>query len=563
MKVVKPIDITNENLINSTVLEPDPYAGEVQWSFDIPDAVNFTPTTGYVLTQGTSIIDDSGKLLVAYNSRTDNEGQDYFNLSTGALISSGDRFPTYYRGLSVTGGNIYTGDQWKNDANDLNEDPKIGVSCSDNNGSEIVLLELDWFASSVKHYIIDIHVEQTGTRSWVIYHLYKVSSTQLKVRKTTFTNSTTTSSYVEYDLGNLVNINGESGSMFLYNNQFYLLINPSSGTVIPQNSHILIFNYNFSSLIEDREIPSSSGAVALNYYDGNFYLISHTTSPRNGTIKKYNTDFTENTAYQEGDEVILTSTHRRYIAAMETSISPDLGVDLVPPQWIDNGPTNRFKMFNDPVGAATESNQDIVVNIQATGIITAISAFNILNADYVNVIIHDSFGTKVYDEDVPLIDNSEVVDWWHYYFEPVERKRFFAINGLPSYANATIQLTFYGSTPSVGRVVLGQEKDIGVANYGTSLGLLDYSRKETDDFGNYNVIRRGTSKLTEYDVSVQKSRINYVFNQLSDLSTIPCVWSGQDTIDDPTTVYGYYKDATINIDSPSICSVTISVEGLV
>lgn len=134
---------------------------------------------------------------------------------------------------------------------------------------------------------------------------------------------------------------------------------------------------------------------------------------------------------------------------------------------------------------------------------------------------------------------------------------------LPAYSNATLTLTVNGNNILFGNLVLGNQVPLGIANYGTSVQLLDFSRKETDIFGNTVVTKGRTSKRVTYDVTIQKSKVNYVFDTIASVTTTPAVWIGDDASNDPTLVFGYYKDFQNNISSPTITDATITIEGLV
>lgn len=118
-----------------------------------------------------------------------------------------------------------------------------------------------------------------------------------------------------------------------------------------------------------------------------------------------------------------------------------------------------------------------------------------------------------------------------------------------------------GEAAKVGRILPGRAVDLGVAQYGSSLSIQDFSRKERDEFGNFDILKRDTAKNINFDVKIDKSKVNAVFTFLSGLTTTPCVFLGDDD-DAALQVYGFYSDYTHNVDYPSITTATISVEGL-
>lgn len=265
--------------------------------------------------------------------------------------------------------------------------------------------------------------------------------------------------------------------------------------------------------------------------------------------------------YVVDDEVILSSTHRRYRCVTNTSDNPAVGAAKDVPTWVDIGPTNAWAMFDNVNG--TKSLHPTLIDITYTPnlLTTAVAGFNI-SANSILVTMTDPTDGLVYSNTLDMIDNSDIVDYWEYFFLPIINKTEFVLLDLPSYILATVDVTITGTDVSAGTVVFGPQITLGVALYGTSLKLFDASIKTRDEFGNFKIVPRRTSKVVEYDVHADKSKVGYVFNQLSQLTTVPSVYVGTDETDDSTLVFGYYEDCQINIDSPTICSMTIRVQGL-
>lgn len=271
--------------------------------------------------------------------------------------------------------------------------------------------------------------------------------------------------------------------------------------------------------------------------------------------------------YNLGDQRIKTTTHRVYeVVVASTTDDPEVGVLLDPPSWVNVAPTNKFAMFDNVNSTDSESTggTDIIVEIE-TGVITnSVAGFAITGASSINVTMTDPTDGVVYDNDVPMINNNDVDSWWSYFFSPIINITEFVLLDLPVYPLATIKITISGSGDiEVGNIVVGNQLVLGISNYGTSVQLLDFSRKEKDDFGNVVVTEGRNSKLVNYDVTIQKTKVGYVFNQLSQLTTIPSVWVGTEQSDDATLVFGYYRDFQNNISSPTLTDATITIEGLV
>jgi hypothetical protein len=268
--------------------------------------------------------------------------------------------------------------------------------------------------------------------------------------------------------------------------------------------------------------------------------------------------------YTTGTRRILTSTHLVYqvVADPSTNDAPDVGAAKAVPTWAVVGPTNRYAMFDDVNDTQSVSGSPLNIEITPSQVVNGLAMFNVSGASTINVKQVDPVAGIVYDRDVVMTDNSTIVDYYSYCFEPMINRTEFVLLDLQPYGQSKVVVSATGGEIAVGTLTMGTQIDLGVALYGTTLQLLDFSRKERNEFGSFVVVPRRTAKLVDFDVSVPKGRVGFVFNQLQALTTVPAVWVGTDENDDSTLVYGYYRDSQINISGPVYCSATIQVEGL-
>lgn len=265
--------------------------------------------------------------------------------------------------------------------------------------------------------------------------------------------------------------------------------------------------------------------------------------------------------YALNDEVIVVSTHSKYrsVQAGNTGNDPTLDDGT---WWVRVAPTNKYAMFDGLIGTQSTESTQIQVDFDAGVIVNGLSVFNV-SAQTANVTMNDPIDGEVYNKDIDMRDNSQVVDWYTYFLEPIIEKRRFSLWDLPGYPNATVTLTL-GSTGDVacGECVIGQQINLGAALYGTGFQLLNFNVTERDAFGNIvKTTDRRTAKLAKYNVHTPSARSEYVFNVLDDLRDTACVWSGS-VDNDKTLIYGYHADARVNFSTPSLDDITIEVEGL-
>lgn len=265
------------------------------------------------------------------------------------------------------------------------------------------------------------------------------------------------------------------------------------------------------------------------------------------------------TAYAVGDKAMYN--HRNYEAMVaHTGANPETDTSD-PPKWLDLGADNRWRMFDDRVGSLTEQAGSIAVELQPGTVINSVALFNLQGRDAV-VTLTDPVDGIVYQRTVSLVD-AGVTDWYGWFFAPIGRQTDFVLLDLPAYGTATLSVSIDNAsdTAACGHLVMGRQADIGVALYGSGVGITDYSRKEADAFGNSMVVERSFSKRAEFDVMVETAQISRVQRLLAGIRAQPVVWIGAEGYES-TVLFGYYRDFSISISGPSASDATITVEGL-
>ena len=253
--------------------------------------------------------------------------------------------------------------------------------------------------------------------------------------------------------------------------------------------------------------------------------------------------------------------HRNYEALVaHTGANPETNTS-VPPKWLDLGANNRWRMFDDRVDSLTEQTGSIAVEMQPGAVINSVALFNLLGRS-ATVTLTDPADGIVYQRTVSLVD-AGVPNWYDWFFAPIGRQTDFVLLDLPAYGTATLSVTIDNAsdTAAVGHLVMGRQAELGVAVYGSGVGITDYSRKVVDDFGNSIVVERSFSKRAEFDVVVETPQIGRVQRLLAGLRAQPVVWIGAKGYES-TVLFGYYREFQISISGPSVSDATITVEGL-
>jgi hypothetical protein len=251
-----------------------------------------------------------------------------------------------------------------------------------------------------------------------------------------------------------------------------------------------------------------------------------------------------------------------YEALTTTTDQPDVGAAAAVPTWLRLGYVNRWRMFRDGSDSLTTNTGAITVTLDFAAVVTTVALLGLV-ADTVHLVATDTIEGVVYDETFTLTDIS-APDWWEYFFTTYSSLDTALFENIPPYPDAVLALTISRTNPldtaSCGRVVAGVIAELGVTNYGTDVGILDYSIKERDEFGNLQIVQRRTVKRVGYDVTLESSLVDYVQRALAKVSATPALFIG-DTLYASTVVFGLYRDFTINLLDLKTSSATIEVEG--
>ena len=268
------------------------------------------------------------------------------------------------------------------------------------------------------------------------------------------------------------------------------------------------------------------------------------------------------TTYSIDDKVIYQ--HRIYnrVIAGGGALIPDL--DLT--NWSDLGATNKYRMFDNIISSVSSRTGGIQFTLTPNQVVNSIALLNV-NASTVRVVMNDPVEGVVYDQTRELRSSSEVTDYFSYFFAPLvsltdlNTAIFLDLPTRPT-ATITVYISSGAALVEVGEVVYGIQSVVGRTNYGTSIGIKSYSRKDIDEFGKVTVVKRKNSKYCEYDVDIDNTNLVFVQRLFQDIDSVPCVFIGNPDMEE-LIVYGFYSDFKSTISFPTVSKCTLRVEGLI
>lgn len=267
------------------------------------------------------------------------------------------------------------------------------------------------------------------------------------------------------------------------------------------------------------------------------------------------------TTFALGARVIVTTGHHKIY---ESLIASNLGNSppTSPTQWVEVAPTNRFAVF-DQSGGTVSSGATPMQWVVATGRIDSVAVLEIADANSIQIIGTSTLDGEVYNETYVLEDATVVGNWTEYFFSAIRKQTEVIATDIPQYQDLAVTVRVIGAgTVKAGTVLFGSSAQIGATQYGARSGIIDFSRKEVDQFGRATLVKRRFSKRMDVSLVVDNGIVDSVQTLLSDLRAEPVLYIAAKGRFELLTIYGFYRDFSIDIAFPTQSFCTLEIEGL-
>ena len=158
--------------------------------------------------------------------------------------------------------------------------------------------------------------------------------------------------------------------------------------------------------------------------------------------------------------------------------------------WVKIGPSNRTAMFDNQSFTTSIANKAITSTV-STGVIDTVALINV-SADMATVTVRNGLGgSVVYTKTAGLTGGNPTNAWDYYFSDPLLRTNQYIFDDIPPFSNSHVTLELTGGAEvSIGNLIVGKSKDLGLSVYGAQAGILDFSTKTTDFFCNTNLNQR-------------------------------------------------------------------------
>ena len=275
------------------------------------------------------------------------------------------------------------------------------------------------------------------------------------------------------------------------------------------------------------------------------------------------------TSYTVGTKVMraVSGVHRNFenlISGVNATL-PELATAGATPRWLDLGATNRWAMFDNKIGTLSSVSTDLT-QVLIPGSVSGLAALGLTGRALLVQVKDVVGGNIVYSKSIGL-DGTIITSFYDWFFEDYQQLSDVTLTDLPSQYTSpevTFTLSATAGTVSCGTFSVGKVYTLGLSQYGATVGIISYSVKSTDVFGNTTVVKRQNSKRNNLKLMTDKALFNRTYKLLADLDSVPCVYIGAEALGyEPLIVYGFWKDFSIDVSYPTMNLTNIEIEGLV
>jgi hypothetical protein len=208
---------------------------------------------------------------------------------------------------------------------------------------------------------------------------------------------------------------------------------------------------------------------------------------------------------------------------------------------------------------------NITYTLEPSSVNNLLAVLNINNGSQVTVTVNSPSQSPslVYSKTIDLGGAPITAGWWVWFFGLRRQQTQAIFDDIPPYADGIFTIEILGGSDlSVGVIMLGQQQLYGLGiKYGARVGIQDYSRKETNEFGDTVLIKRAFAKRANVDLFLDKSEVDPLQLELSRIRATPVLWILSNDYES-TTLFGFYKNFDVLISYPEHADCTIEIEGL-
>lgn len=272
------------------------------------------------------------------------------------------------------------------------------------------------------------------------------------------------------------------------------------------------------------------------------------------------------TAYVVGNRCIRVATHRIYECLVNnTNFTPEDNSIAPAPKWLDIAPTNRWAMLDNVVGTVTALASPLTT-VFTPGSVSGVALMELTGKTLAVSLKNAPGGSVVYSKTVDL-DGTIINSFYDWFFQPYVQLTDVVLTDLPFHYFApelTISISATSGNVGIGVCKFGEVVTIGDTQYGATAGIIDYSVKRRDGFGNMEIDEGSFSKRANFKVETSLLEFNRIFRMLASGRAKLWIYIGTEEAHyEPLLVYGFFRDFTIDVTYTTTHYCSLEIEGLI
>jgi len=161
-----------------------------------------------------------------------------------------------------------------------------------------------------------------------------------------------------------------------------------------------------------------------------------------------------------------------------------------------------------------------------------------------------------------------VKSWWDYFYSPLipdlvefERDFFYRIKPVVGKVKVTIT-EGYGAYSSISYLNSGKSEYVADTLFDVGMGIIDYSKKETDEYGDTELKRRVSRDTMDVNIQFNSERVNYVKRLIKKNLGKVVLFIIDESIDsayEHLLLQGYIEDYTTVLSNPIQTQASITI----
>lgn len=264
------------------------------------------------------------------------------------------------------------------------------------------------------------------------------------------------------------------------------------------------------------------------------------------------------TSYPLGARVFLSATGKTYECVQGSALGKNPATE--PLYWKQAAPSNRWSMYDSETSTSTVTAGNLTTTLTVPSRINAVAFFGLVGSR-IQVVQRSAAGVVLAQFDRAL--RTQPADWYEYFFSEPEQVSDVVLTGLVPSTGSRLEISVTGPA-ACSAVVVGNTFDLGDAQLGATTSIIDYSQKSTTADGVQSFKPGRFSRRMSMSLEQPRERYPAVQRVLESVRATPCVWLGvpESNTYSPMTIYGFFRDFSIEVAYPTTNLCSLEIESL-